>query len=135
MHELSLAQAIWREVRRQMRSYPGGRLAALHVVVGALSGADPESLDFALGLVAADSDWPEATMDVRPEPVGLECRACGRRFDAPGLDLTCPGCGGLDVEVTRGRDLRIESLEIETRDGQDHEDQEDQPRRAHSGGE
>jgi hydrogenase nickel incorporation protein HypA/HybF len=117
VHELSLAQAIWREVRRQMRQRPGARLAAVHVVVGALSGADPESLDFALGLVAADSDWPAAKVQVRAEPVGLVCRACGHTFDAPGLDLKCPGCGGFDVEVRRGQDLRIESLEIETADG------------------
>ena len=117
MHELSLAQAIWQQVLGEMRRRPGARLLAVHVVVGAMSGADPESLDFAMQLVAADSHWPQARMCVRTEPLGLKCRACGRPFETRRFHLACPDCGSLDLEVTRGRDLRLESLEVQQGDG------------------
>ena len=112
MHELSLAQAIWRQVIGEMERRPEYRLAALSIVVGAFSGADPESLEFAMRLVVEESAWPTAEVRIRTEPVALKCRACGRAYETETLDLACPDCGGFDVEVTGGRDLRLESLEI-----------------------
>ncbi len=95
-----------------MERRPECRLAALSIVVGAFSGADPESLEFAVRLVAEGSAWPTAEVRIRTEPVALKCRACGRAYETETLDLACPACGGFDVEVTGGRDLRLESLEI-----------------------
>jgi len=112
VHELSLAQAIWRQVIGEMERRPEYRLAALSIVVGAFSGADPESLEFAMRLVVEESAWPTAEVRIRTEPVALKCRACGRAYETETLDLACPDCGGFDVEVTGGRDLRLESLEV-----------------------
>ena len=114
---MALAQAVWRQTGSEMQRHPGQRLAAVHLVVGAFSGADPELLEFALGLLAADSAWPEAAVRIRREPLGLVCRACGRQFEADDLNLICPGCSGADVEAVRGTDVRLESLEIEEDDG------------------
>jgi hydrogenase nickel incorporation protein HypA/HybF len=113
VHEVALAQALWRQVVSEMARHEGRRLLALDLVVGAWSGADPESLEFALGLLMADSRWPDARVRLRREPLALVCRACGREFEAEDLNLVCPGCGGLDVDPVRGRELRLESLEIE----------------------
>jgi hydrogenase nickel incorporation protein HypA/HybF len=113
VHEVALAQAIWRQVAAEMQRQPGRRLVAIDLSVGAWSGADPESLEFALGLLTADSPWPKTLVRIRREPLALKCRSCARQFEPPELDLACPGCGGLDVEAVRGRELRLESLEIE----------------------
>jgi len=113
VHELSLAEAAWRQAESEMLRHPGRRLRTLRLVVGAWTGADPESLQFALGLLAADSRWPDAAVQVRPEPLAVACRACGRQFEPQDLDLACPACGGADVDVTRGMEVRLESLEIE----------------------
>ena len=117
MHELSLAQAVWRQVAGEMQKHAGARLLALDVVVGRFSGADPEALEFALRLVADQSPWPGARVRLRIEPVSLGCRACGREYQTDTLDLACPSCGGYDVEVKAGRDLRLESLEIQVAPG------------------
>jgi hydrogenase nickel incorporation protein HypA/HybF len=116
VHELSLAQAIWRQVDETMRARPGSRLEAVNIVVGRMSGADPESLQFALELVAERSAWPDARFHVRIEPLGLVCRECGREFETDEFDLACPDCVSLDVDVTGGQDLRIESLEVDASD-------------------
>jgi hydrogenase nickel incorporation protein HypA/HybF len=120
VHELSLAQAIWRQVVGEMERRPQYRLTALSVVVGAFSGADPESLGFAMRLMVEESTWPGAETRIRTEPVALKCRTCGRAYETETLDLACPGCGGYDVEVTGGRDLRLESLEVVLDDGETH---------------
>jgi len=113
VHEVALAHAVWRQVAAEMGKHLGRRLTALHVVVGALSGADPESLEFALGLLVAGSEWPHAVVHVRGEPVVLVCRGCGRQYPMHQMRLTCPYCGGADVEPVRGTELRLASLEVE----------------------
>lgn len=113
MHEIALAESVWRQVVAEMKAHSGRRLVAVHLVVGVWSGAEPESLEFALGLLVADSPWPGARACIRREPVALVCRACGREFEMAEMNVACPGCGGVDVDAVRGMDLRLESLEVE----------------------
>lgn len=113
MHEIALAHAVWRQVAAEMEKHSDRRLTQVHVVVGELSGAEPESLEFALGLLVAESEWPHAAVHVRKEPVVLVCRTCGREYPMQEMRLRCPACGGADVEPVRGTQLRLESLEVE----------------------
>jgi len=113
VHEVALAEAVWRQVTGEMGRHQGGCLLAVDLVVGEWSGADPESLEFALSLVAADSKWPEACLRIRRQPLALRCRACGREFEPAEKVLACPGCGSADTEIFLGRDVYLESLEIE----------------------
>ena len=117
VHEIALAEAVWRQVAQEM-GRQRGRLTAIHLVVGEFSGTDPESLEFALGLGAADTAWAGAAVHIRTEPLAVRCRGCGREFGPEGISLRCPGCGSADVDVTRGNDLRLESLEVADDDGQ-----------------
>ena len=113
MHELSLAQSVWNQVSEEMRRHEGRRLLAVEVAVGALSGVEPESFKFAMGLVLEDSPWPDARVDVSTEPVVLACRKCGKEFPVDGLDFVCPTCGSRDCDAVRGTNLRLCSVEIE----------------------
>ncbi len=118
LHELSLAQAIWRQVAAEMNKREAGtQLVGVNLVVGALSGTDPESLEFAMRLVVEGSDWPDAEVRIRAESAALRCRDCGRNYEAEGWDWACPACGRTDFEVLAGRDLRLESLEVHEADG------------------
>jgi len=120
VHEVALAQAVWRQVGAEMARRPGARLAAIRLVAGRWSGADPESLEFALRLLVNESAWSKVAIHIRPLPLGLTCKTCGHAFEPPETLLACPACGGRDVEVTQGRDLYLESLEIEESDGPTH---------------
>ena len=96
-----------------MDRHKGSSLLSVRLLVGKWSGADPESLEFALRLLAAESPWPKAAVEIRTEPLGLLCRKCRREFEPEELNLACPYCQSLDVEVAKGKDVYIESLEIE----------------------
>lgn len=96
-----------------MQRHKGRCLLAVRLVVGKWSGADPESLEFALRILASDSPWPKAAVEIRTEPLVLACRMCARRFEPEELNLACPHCQSLDVEVVKGKDVLVESLEIE----------------------
>jgi len=113
VHELSLAQAVWRQVEAEMARRPGARLRGLDLVVGAFSGADPDSLGFAMEVVVAGSAWKGAAVRVRREDLAMRCTACGREFVPDGLDLACPACGSAETDPVRGTEVRLVSLEVE----------------------
>jgi hydrogenase nickel incorporation protein HypA/HybF len=113
VHEVALAQAVWRQVAAEMARHEGRTLLSVRLLVGKWSGADPESLEFALQILAGESSWPKAAFQIRTEPLGLACGKCGRKFEPEELNLACPGCRSLDVEVVKGKDVYVESLEIE----------------------
>jgi len=120
VHEASLARALWRQVEAEMACRPARRLLAMDVAIGAFSGIEAESLEFALDLLVRESDWPDAEVRLRTEPLTMVCTACGREFAPEGLRLACPACGSADTDPVRGTDLRLESLDVETEDAETH---------------
>jgi hydrogenase nickel incorporation protein HypA/HybF len=96
-----------------MERHKGRSLLSVRLLVGKWSGADPESLEFALRILAGESPWPKSAVEIRSEPLGLVCRKCARRFEPEELNLACPHCQSLDVEAVKGKDVYVESLEIE----------------------
>jgi hydrogenase nickel incorporation protein HypA/HybF len=46
-------------------------------------------------------------------PAAGRCRECGADTPLPGFPLACRACGGLYVDVTRGEELLVDSLELD----------------------
>ena len=73
----------------------------------------PESLEFCFGIVARDGLCEGARLVLEVVPAELRCVDCGARVGAAGAAFRCPACGGGDVEVERGEEFLVESIEIE----------------------
>jgi hydrogenase nickel incorporation protein HypA/HybF len=123
MHELSIAESV---VRIAERHADGRRVASVEVRVGALRQVVPSALDFAFGLVAQGTTVEGAELAIEDVPAAVACRDCAAENEVSGFPWRCPSCGGLDVDVIRGEELQVESLELEdqlaTSGGMDHGD-------------
>ena len=110
MHELSIAESI---ARIASAHAAGRRVYAVEVKVGHLRQVVPSALEFAFELVTAGTPLEDA--ELRIEPVGAAglCRACGLESRIEAFPLRCPSCGGLDLELVRGEELSVDSLELE----------------------
>ena len=109
MHELSIAQAVADVALR----HAGGRpVAAVELKVGHLRQVVPSALDFAFELVAEGTALEGAELRMEQVPAAGICRTCGQETPLPEFPLSCRRCGGMDVEVTRGEELLVESLEL-----------------------
>ena len=114
MHELSIALSIL-EIAREEAERHGGRVAAVHLRLGPLSGVVREALVSAYDL--AREGTPEASADLIVEevPVVAYCPTCGsERTLASMQELCCPACGTPTPEVVGGRELEVVALEIES---------------------
>ena len=121
MHELSIAESV---VRIADRHAAGRRVARVEVRVGRLRQVVPSALEFAFQLVAEGTTVEGAELAIEDVPATGVCRDCATECSLSGFPFRCPRCGGLDLEVTRGEELLVDSLDLEdqlaTTGGMDH---------------
>jgi len=54
-----------------------------------------------------------ARIDIAEQNALCRCTACGDRAEIGDLEALCPRCGSSDVAIEGGRDLLLESIELE----------------------
>ena len=107
MHELSIAEALVDIVQRHAR---GRAVTEVEVQVGALRQVVPAALAFAFELVARETVAQDARLVLHEVAAAGRCAACGTEQELDGLPLTCRACGGWELRITRGEELRVEAL-------------------------
>lgn len=110
MHELSLCQAIAGVVK----PYAEGRhIDIVRVRVGALRQVVPESLSFCWRLVRDYEHMPDAELELEFVAAEVQCRSCGQHSTITSQwSLLCPHCESADVEVLRGDEFLVTSLDV-----------------------
>jgi hydrogenase nickel incorporation protein HypA/HybF len=73
----------------------------------------PSALEFSFELVANGTEVEGAELEMEEVPAAVSCRACAAETQLRELPLHCGSCGGFDIEVLRGEELQVESLELE----------------------
>jgi hydrogenase nickel incorporation protein HypA/HybF len=110
VHELSIAEAVFDIAAR----HSGGRpVSVVELKVGHLRQVVPSALEFAFELVAQGTVLEGSQLRMEEIAARGACRTCGADTPLPEFPLCCRRCGGFDVEVTRGEELLVDSLELE----------------------
>jgi len=114
MHELSIASSIVEAVTESAAAYPGARVKEVRLRVGALASVVEDSLQFCWELATEDSPLAGSALVIHMLPVVVHCEPC--ELDSP-LDgvqsFRCPRCGEIAADLRQGRELEIESIELE----------------------
>jgi hydrogenase nickel incorporation protein HypA/HybF len=114
MHELSIALSIL-DVAAEEAERHGGRVTAVHLRLGPLSGVVKDALVSAYELAREDTPLARADLVVEEVPVVAYCPACAAEQPlAAVLDLCCPACGAPTPKIVRGRELEVIALELES---------------------
>ena len=111
VHELGLCAAVAEAVLRRAGDR---RVRAVRVRIGGHP-VDPEVINQGFALAAAGTVAEHAAVDVVMEPMSVHCRSCGHTApsDDPLATYACPGCGGLDIEVTGEDRVVLESITVD----------------------
>ena len=113
MHELSIAQALIEQVEAAATKEHALRVVRVVIAVGALSGVDPESLRSLFPLVAEGTVTADAELVIEQIAARVKCRSCGHEAETDAAFIGCAACGSRDVELAAGRELNIQSVELE----------------------
>ena len=114
MHELSIAMKVIDEVAKQVAGAGGGRVLAITLRIGRLSCVQEGALRLSFELASAGTELSGARLEIIDMPVRIWCPACGAEQELPGVQsLACPECGRLSGDIRAGRELDLESIELE----------------------
>lgn len=114
MHELSVTQSVLDIAVDAAQGAGSPRITAIDLLVGELTGFVTDSIQFYFDLLSKGTAAEGAVLRVRREPVSATCTACGHVFhpEIPVLPA-CPACSSGAVRLAGGRELRVESIEVE----------------------
>jgi hydrogenase nickel incorporation protein HypA/HybF len=113
MHELSIALSIL-DLAAEEAERRGGRVVAVHLRLGPLSGVVKDALTSAYDLAREGTPLAGAELLVEEVPVAAWCPACAAERAPRFPPLCCPTCGTPTPDVVRGRELEVVALEIES---------------------
>ncbi|OPL18677.1 MAG: hypothetical protein AVO35_04920 [Candidatus Aegiribacteria sp. MLS_C] len=111
MHEMSMAKDMTRIIGRTL-----GRkvnLERVNVTVGPLSGISPESLRFCFTEIARMEGFGEPELVITTTEARMVCLECGHEYSASDFYQCCPVCGSISRRILSGRELTVDSVEIE----------------------
>jgi hydrogenase nickel incorporation protein HypA/HybF len=113
MHELSIVASIVDTVTESAAAYEGARVLEVRLRVGALASVVVDSLEFCWGIATEGTPLEGAKLVVKTLPVVMRCATCGD-VELDGVQsFRCPRCGELCGDLRQGRELEIESIEID----------------------
>ena len=85
----------------------------IHLEIGQLSGIEFDSLDFALKNLAPGSVIESAKIHIDKPKGTVRCSKCGNEFAIENFIGSCNLCSSWDLEIIKGRELRVKSITID----------------------
>lgn len=113
MHEFAITQSILQIAMDEARRVGASQIKLIRLKVGAMSQVVPSAVQYYLDLLTPGTVAEGVQLEAVTVPVGATCTQCGESFLVENYDLTCPRCSGTG-KITQGRELSVESLEVET---------------------
>jgi hydrogenase nickel incorporation protein HypA/HybF len=113
MHEMAISESIVGILKDESRRQRYARVRRVRLEIGPLAGIETEALRFSFDVVAKGTLAEDAVLEIIPTQAEAWCLPCARtvpirqRYDA------CPDCGGHQLQVTAGDEMRIKDLEVE----------------------
>ncbi len=113
MHELSLIESMLSLVEEERQRQDFSRVLKIRLDVGALGHAEPDALLFCFDAAARGTIADGATLTIVMIPGEGNCPDCHRIVLLDHRFGDCPLCGGIQVRMTAGDELRLAELEVE----------------------
>ncbi len=122
MHEYSIMSSMVSALLDEVKGKKIQKIKSVHVEVGELTFLNPDSLDFAFGILAVDTILEGAALEVDEIKASIRCEKCGYtgsvsytndpafHFNIP--VITCPECNGRP-EIVKGKEIVITSIRAE----------------------
>jgi hydrogenase nickel incorporation protein HypA/HybF len=114
MHELSIALSIVDVAREEAERLGSGRVTAVFLKLGALSGVEREALLSSYDLACAGSPLEGSRLEIEDVPVVVYCPRCEAPRTLDSLQwFACAECGTPTGDIRQGKELQVVALEVD----------------------
>jgi len=115
MHELSIAQGLFKVILQEAKKNCVGRIARIIIKNGEASGIEESFLRHSFvdhllpGTIAEKSK-----VEILPEALELKCKDCRKKLKGKNKPvMKCCYCGSLNMEITGGMNVYVAGIEGE----------------------
>ena len=113
MHELSVCQALVRQLTELAQKERAARITKVVVQIGPLAGVEAQLLRHAYPIASAGSVASTAELVIEDLPLRVRCEACGEESEATPNRLICGVCGDYHTQLLSGDELLLAQVELE----------------------
>ena len=113
MHEQSIVETLLALVLENAEKAKANKILRIYLVVGELSGVVDTAVEFYFSFLSRDTIAAQANINYTHIPTQLHCRNCNEIFLPEKFNFNCPNCKEREVEIISGRELYIDSMEVE----------------------
>jgi hydrogenase nickel incorporation protein HypA/HybF len=113
MHELAITQSMLELVLKQAEQAKAKEIGKINLVIGEMTGVVGESVRFYFDFLSKGTPAENAELTFKMVPTKARCRNCGESFELGEFDWTCPYCQGNNMDITGGKELFVESIEVD----------------------
>ncbi|SPE21080.1 putative hydrogenase nickel incorporation protein HypA [Burkholderiales bacterium] len=114
MHEMSLALGILGLLEEAARREKAARVKAVWLELGALSAAEPQAIAFCFEAVTRGTVAEGARLTIEAIPGRAWCLPCMESTVIARRGDPCPHCGGYQLHLADGTQMRVREMEIES---------------------
>ena len=117
MHEYSICQALVDVITAEMDKVEAPRplrLIKARVVIGGMRQLVPDILQTAYEVMTRDTPAKGSTLEIVNIPAAATCKECGWTGEIEDVFFQCGSCGSTAVELTKGMELYLDKLEIQS---------------------
>ena len=116
MHELGIMTGVMESVEQAAKDANADKVLKISLSVGVMTEAIEDALRFAFEALAEGTMCEEAELEINMvQPVSV-CLECGKEYEHDRFHMVCPECSSAFTQLIQGKELRIESIEVDVPD-------------------
>ncbi len=115
MHELAVTKSILKLALDHTARHGSTQVLSIRLVIGEMRNLEEEWIQRYFNYISKGTPAEKAIIKVRKVPVDFLCSHCGQHFTADvrqAQRILCPHCNSFEYDLTAGRELIVESIEV-----------------------
>ncbi len=116
MHELGIMTGVMQAVETSAKDAGADKVLKVSLSVGEMTEAIEDALRFAFEALSEHSMCEGAELQINMIKPKSQCLECGAEYEHDRFHMLCPECGGFATKLIAGRELQIDSIEVDIPD-------------------
>lgn len=120
MHELGIMTGVMDAVTKSAHDAGADKVMKVTLSVGEMTECIQDALEFAFEALTEDDPFVrDAELTINMIKPKSRCLECGAEFEHDRFHMFCPECDSFATELLAGRELQIDSIEVDIPDDEE----------------
>lgn len=122
MHELGIMTGVLDTVEKSAKQAGADKVLKVSLSVGEMTEAIEDALRFAFEALSEQGEYAlceGAELDITMVKPKSRCLECGAEYEHDRFHMLCPACESFATELIAGRELQIDSIEVDIPDDEE----------------